>query len=76
MLDLLREEHDAGDWVKDGEMADALLRTEACDLLLLDLGLPRHDGRSILQTSRSRKNCIPVPIAVRDSRSPSWCSTR
>ena len=44
VLDLLRAEHYAVDWVKDGEMADTALRTQAYDLVLLDLGLPRRDG--------------------------------
>ena len=46
VLDLLRAEHYAVDWVKDGEMADTALRTENYDLVLLDLGLPRLDGLS------------------------------
>ena len=45
VLDLLRAEHYAVDWVKDGEMADtALLQSQHYDLVLLDLGLPRKDG--------------------------------
>ena len=29
------------DWVREGDAADRVLRTEQFDLLLLDLGLPR-----------------------------------
>jgi DNA-binding response OmpR family regulator len=68
VLDLLRAEHYAVDWVKDGEMADAALATHDYDLLLLDLGLPRRDGLSVLRALRARKNRLPVLIATaRDS---------
>jgi two-component system OmpR family response regulator len=68
VLDLLRAEHYAVDWVKDGEMADTALRTQAYDLVLLDLGLPRRDGLSVLRSLRLRKDRVPVLIATaRDS---------
>lgn len=68
LLDLLRDEHFAVDWVKDGEMADIALRTQAYDLVLLDLGLPRRDGLDVLRAMRARKQRIPVLIATaRDS---------
>lgn len=44
LVDLLRARHHAVDWVKDGETADATLRSQHDDLVLLDLGLPRRDG--------------------------------
>lgn len=68
VLDLLRAEHYAVDWVKDGEMADTALRAQAYDLVLLDLGLPRRDGLSVLRSLRLRKDRVPVLIATaRDS---------
>jgi DNA-binding response OmpR family regulator len=68
VLDLLRAEHYAVDWVKDGEMADVALRSQTYDLVLLDLGLPRRDGLSVLRSLRSRKERTPVLIATaRDS---------
>ncbi len=68
VLDLLRAEHYAVDWVKDGEMADTALRTQTYDLVLLDLGLPRRDGLTVLRSMRARKERIPVLIATaRDS---------
>lgn len=68
VLDLLRVEHYAVDWVKDGEMAETALRSQTYDLILLDLGLPRVDGLTVLRTLRSRKERIPVLIATaRDS---------
>lgn len=68
VLDLLRAEHYAVDWVKDGEMADTALRAQTYDLVLLDLGLPRRDGLTVLRSLRARKERIPVLIATaRDS---------
>ena len=69
VLDLLRAEHYAVDWVKDGEMADtALLQSQAYDLVLLDLGLPRKDGIEVLRAMRARKDQTPVLVATaRDS---------
>jgi two-component system OmpR family response regulator len=68
VLDLLRDEHYAVDWVKDGEMADAALRAQSYDLVLLDLGLPRRDGLEVLRALRARKERTPVLIATaRDS---------
>lgn len=64
VLDLLRAEHYAVDWVKDGEMADTALRTQTYDLVLLDLGLPRRDGLTVLRSMRARKERIPVLIAT------------
>lgn len=68
VLDLLRAEHYAVDWVKDGEMAETALGTQTYDLVLLDLGLPRRDGLTVLRSLRARKERIPVLIATaRDS---------
>ena len=68
VLDLLRSEHYAVDWVKDGEMASTALRTQTYDLIVLDLGLPRLDGLSVLRALRARKDRTPVLIATaRDS---------
>lgn len=68
VLDLLRAEGYALDWVKDGAMADTALRTQTYDLILLDLGLPRCDGLTVLRALRARKDRIPVLIATaRDS---------
>lgn len=68
VLDLLRAEHYAVDWVKDGEMADTALRAQTYDLVLLDLGLPRRDGLIVLRSLRARKERTPVLIATaRDS---------
>lgn len=68
VLDQLRAEHYAVDWVRDGEMADTALQSQTYDLVLLDLGLPRRDGLDVLKALRGRKQRLPVLIATaRDS---------
>ncbi len=64
LLDLLRAEGYAVDWVRDGELADTALQTQNYDLLLLDLGLPKRDGLSVLRALRGRKQRLPVLIAT------------
>ena len=64
VLDVLRAEHAAVDWVKDGEMADTALRTDTYDLVLLDLGLPRRDGLEVLRSLRARGQSMPVLVAT------------
>jgi CheY-like chemotaxis protein len=63
---------------KDGQEALALLRHEGDfsgagnpDLILLDLNLPKHDGKEILRTIRAMPSLRQVPIAVfTSSRNP------
>lgn len=64
LLELLRAEGYAVDWVRDGELADTALQTEPYDLVLLDLGLPKRDGMSVLRALRARKQAMPVLIAT------------
>ncbi|MDL5033510.1 response regulator [Pelomonas sp. APW6] len=64
LLDLLRAEGYAVDWVRDGEMADTALVSQNYDLLILDLGLPKADGMTVLKQLRGRKQTLPVLIAT------------
>ena len=64
VLQVLRGEHYAVDWVRDGPMADEALKSEQYDLVLLDLGLPRRDGLEVLRALRSRRNTVPVLVAT------------
>jgi two-component system OmpR family response regulator len=64
VLQVLRAEHYAVDWVRDGVMADAALRSETYDLVLLDLGLPRRDGLEVLRALRARRAAVPVLVAT------------
>jgi two-component system response regulator QseB len=52
----------AVDWLKDGESALEAARREDFDLLVLDLGLPRRDGMSVLAELRRQDNPVPVLI--------------
>ncbi|MDI6750541.1 MAG: response regulator [Rhodocyclaceae bacterium] len=66
----LRQEGYAVDWVKDGAAADLALKTEAYDLLVLDLGLPRQTGMEVLAALRARGQSLPVLIlTARDATS-------
>jgi two-component system response regulator QseB len=59
------------DWVHDGHDGLAAIGNGVYDLIVLDIGLPRLDGLSLLETLRARRDCVPVLItsardAVRD----------
>lgn len=58
----LRREGFTVDWVYDGDAASQVLRTEAFDLLLLDLGLPRRSGLEVLTAARAHGQELPVLI--------------
>ncbi len=64
----LRDAAYSVDRVADGETADAVLRDGQHQLVLLDLGLPRRDGLSVLQRLRTRGDRVPVIlITARDA---------
>jgi DNA-binding response OmpR family regulator len=52
----------AVDWVQDGESARIALLDHAYDACVLDLGLPKRDGLSVLKDLRDRGNRLPVLI--------------
>jgi len=52
----------AVDWVGDGKQADAALAGTDYDALLLDLGLPGHDGEHWLRQWRASGKKLPVLI--------------
>ncbi|TAK94645.1 MAG: response regulator transcription factor [Aquabacterium sp.] len=64
VLDVLRAEHYAVDWVKDGVSAEFAWRSQAYDLVLLDLGLPGRDGLQVLKNMRDVRQRAPVLIAT------------
>ncbi len=64
VLDALRGEGYAVDWVRDGAVADSVLRTDRYDLVLLDLGLPKLDGLAVLKAMRVRRDVTTVLIAT------------
>jgi len=58
----LRQDGYGVDWVGDGVAASDALRGSTFDLVLLDLGLPRRDGLSVLRELRERHDQTPVII--------------
>ena len=69
---LVRALSEAGyavDRAADGEKADFLARTEGYDAMVLDLGLPKIDGLTILRGWRS--SGLTVPVLVLTARG-SW----
>ncbi len=62
----------AVDCAADGERADFLVRTEGYDAVLLDLGLPRVDGLTVLRGWRS--SGLTIPVLVLTARG-SWHET-
>jgi DNA-binding response OmpR family regulator len=64
LLDALRGEGYAVNWVRDGAAADSTLASEPYDCVLLDLGLPRRDGLAVLRNLRGRGAAVPVLVAT------------
>ena len=58
----LRQAGYAIDCVDDGVAADTALMTNAYDLVILDLGLPRLSGLDVLRRLRARNSATPVLI--------------
>lgn len=52
----------AVDWLKDGVSADQALKTETFEIVVLDLGLPKMTGITVLQNLRARGLTMPVLI--------------
>ncbi|MDG1802302.1 MAG: response regulator transcription factor [Paracoccaceae bacterium] len=57
---VLRDAGHAVDLVHDGDAADAFLRDDGADLIVLDIDLPGRDGISILRDMRARGDQRPV----------------
>lgn len=60
----LKAEGYAVDWVRDGRSALAALETTPFSLVVLDLGLPGKDGIAVLQELRNRRLDTPVLVAT------------
>jgi DNA-binding response OmpR family regulator len=58
----LRQDGYSVDCVSDGAAASDSLRASTFDLVLLDLGLPRRDGLSVLRELRDRRDQTPVIV--------------
>jgi len=54
----------AVDWVRDGQSEDLALANGVYDLVVLDLGLPRRDGMSLLTALRNVGSRLPVLVVT------------
>jgi two-component system, OmpR family, response regulator QseB len=50
------------DWLTNGLLADEALKNTTYEVIILDLGLPKMDGITVLKNLRSRENSTPVLI--------------
>jgi DNA-binding response OmpR family regulator len=58
----------AVEWVPDGAQALAALKSNAFDLVVLDLGLPKVDGVEVLRQVRGEGGAVPVIVlSARDT---------
>ena len=56
------------DWVRDGLLGESALSDGGYTCVLLDLGLPRQDGTTLLRHARERGDRTPVVVlSARDS---------
>jgi DNA-binding response OmpR family regulator len=62
LMNGLKSEHFAVDLVQDGEEALLFMSEVNYDLVILDLGLPKLDGLTVLKRARKRQIRIPVMI--------------
>ncbi len=60
----LRDAAYAVDWVTDGETAIHDAENEGYEVVLLDLGLPKADGREVLRRLRALGRKLPVIIVT------------
>lgn len=63
----LRKERYTVDCIDNGADADLTLRSETYDLVILDLALPKLDGRTVLKRLRERHDNTPVMILTADN---------
>jgi two-component system response regulator TctD len=63
----LRKEHYTVDWIDNGADADFALRSESYSLVILDLALPKLDGKEVLRRMRARNDNTPVMILTADN---------
>ena len=60
----LRHQGHAVDCARDGYEALHLVRTRCYDLLILDLNLPRRDGREVLEDMKRDPALQHIPVVV------------
>ena len=70
----LRKQQYIVDWLDNGADADFVLRSETYDLVILDLALPKLDGKEVLRRLRLRHNRTPVLVLTADNSTQSRVS--
>jgi two-component system response regulator TctD len=63
----LRKEQYIVDWIDNGLDADFALRSQTYSLVILDLALPKMDGKTVLKRLRARNDRTPVMVLTADS---------
>jgi two-component system response regulator TctD len=71
---VLRQDRYVVDCVYSGADADAALQTNTYSLVILDLSLPKLDGREVLRRLRARNDNVAVLILTADNTSVSRVS--
>ena len=66
---VLRDAGHAVDLIHDGDDADAFLRDDGADIIILDIDLPGRDGLSVLRGLRQRGDMRPVLMLTAKSDS-------
>ncbi|MCK9619683.1 MAG: response regulator [Methylobacter sp.] len=62
LVEGLKMEGYAVDWLTNGKLADEALKTNTYELVVLDLNLPDMEGLDILKALRGRKDETPVMV--------------
>jgi len=62
LVEGLKMEGYAVDWLTNGKLADEALKTNSYELVVLDLNLPDMEGLDILKALRARKDETPVMV--------------
>jgi len=62
LVEGLKMEGYAVDWLTNGKLADEALKTNSYELVVLDLNLPDMEGLDILKALRGRKDETPVMV--------------
>jgi two-component system, OmpR family, response regulator QseB len=65
----LKQDNYVVEWVKNGLIADSMIKMEDFDAIILDLGLPKKDGLSVLKSARA--NGIKTPILILTAKNTS-----
>ena len=71
----LKQDNFVSEWVKDGVTAEIMIKQEKFDAIILDLGLPRKDGLSVLKSVRKSGNSTPILILTAKNTSADLVSS-